>query len=39
LIQRGELRAIKIGAATRIPLAEVDAWIQRHLGAASGDQP
>ena len=37
LLQRHEIRGIKIGAATRIPLAEIEAWIQRQLGAAADD--
>ena len=31
MLRRGELRGIKIGAATRIPLAEVEGWIERQL--------
>ena len=32
LLRRRELRGIKVGAATRIPLAEVETWIARQLG-------
>lgn len=32
LIARGELRAIKVDAATRVPRAELDAWIAARAG-------
>jgi excisionase family DNA binding protein len=39
LIRQGELRAVKLTADLRIPIAEIDALISRKLDERGGSQP
>ena len=39
LIRQGELRAVKLTADLRIPIAEIDALIARKLGEQPQSQP
>lgn len=39
LLSHKQIRSLKIGSATRIPLTEVESWIQRQLASGGAGIP